>query len=461
MLAVEAAGLTDGELWRSLLAIVVVFGVLGALAWAARRGRLGFFTRQPAHVRVEATVPLGERRSLMVVAIEGRRLLLGLTPMQVSLVTELTQPSPEAASGGFDAALARAEATASPDGIAIMIRRIAVIAGGLLLAAAPAWAQQAASAPQQVDLAIQGVGNVSAPLQVVLLLTLLSFVPAILMTMTSFTRIVIVFHFLRQALGTQEQPSNQILLGLALFLTVFVMAPVGDQVNTLALQPAMAGRITVAQALERGAPPVRTFMLKQTRERDLALFVELAQAAAAEDARRAADARGRAGLRDLGAEDRLPDGVLPVPAVPAHRSRGLDHAALDGHAAAPAGDDLAAVQDHALRDDRRLEPAGRLPRAQFRGVRSPTMSEALVVGIVRQAIELAILVSLPMLAAGLIAGVLVSVFQTVTSIQDNVLAFIPRAAAIFVTFALTFPWMLRLLAGFAERLVLRLPEMVR
>jgi flagellar biosynthetic protein FliP len=162
-----------------------------------------------------------------------------------------------------------------------MIRRIAVIAGiagGLLLAAAPAWAQQAAAAPQQVDLSIQGVGNVSAPLQVVLLLTLLSFVPAILMTMTSFTLIVIVFHFLRQALGTQEQPSNQILLGLALFLTVFVMAPVGDQVNTLALQPAMAGRITVAQALERGAPPVRTFMLKQTREKDLALFVELAKA---------------------------------------------------------------------------------------------------------------------------------------------------------------------------------------
>ena len=118
MLAVEAAGLTDGELWRSLLAIVVVFGVLGALAWAARRGRLGFFTRQPAHVRVEATVPLGERRSLMVVAIEGRRLLLGLTPMQISFVTELTQPSPGATQTGFGAAspfeqaLGRAEATA-------------------------------------------------------------------------------------------------------------------------------------------------------------------------------------------------------------------------------------------------------------------------------------------------------------------------------------------------------------
>ncbi len=106
LLAVEAAGLSDGELWRSLLAIVVVFGLLGGLAWAARRGRLGFFTRQPSHVRVEATVPLGERRSLMVVTIEGRRLLLGLTPMQVSLVTELT-------TAPFDTALARAEASAS------------------------------------------------------------------------------------------------------------------------------------------------------------------------------------------------------------------------------------------------------------------------------------------------------------------------------------------------------------
>jgi flagellar biosynthetic protein FliQ len=89
------------------------------------------------------------------------------------------------------------------------------------------------------------------------------------------------------------------------------------------------------------------------------------------------------------------------------------------------------------------------------------MSEALVVGLVREAIELAIVVSLPMLLAGLIAGVIVSVFQTVTSIQDNVLAFIPRAAAIFATFALTFPWMLRLVTGFARQLVQRLPELVR
>ena len=89
------------------------------------------------------------------------------------------------------------------------------------------------------------------------------------------------------------------------------------------------------------------------------------------------------------------------------------------------------------------------------------MPESLVVGTVRQAIEVAILVSLPMLLAGLIAGVAVSIFQTVTSIQDNVLAFIPRAAAIFAVFALTFPWMLRVLTGFCHQLIARLPELVR
>jgi len=89
------------------------------------------------------------------------------------------------------------------------------------------------------------------------------------------------------------------------------------------------------------------------------------------------------------------------------------------------------------------------------------MPEALVVGVVRQALETAILVSLPMLLAGLLAGVLVSLFQTVTSIQDNVLAFIPRAAAIFAVFALTFPWVLRIISGFSSELIRRLPEYIR
>ena len=135
-----------------------------------------------------------------------------------------------------------------------------------------------------LDIAIDGVGAVSAPLQIVLLLTLISFLPAIIVTMTSFTRIAIVFHFLRQALGTQEMPSNQILIGLSLFLTMFIMAPVGTQIHELAVQPAIEGQISATEAIARGAPPLRTFMLRQTREADLALFMELGRVAAPETA---------------------------------------------------------------------------------------------------------------------------------------------------------------------------------
>jgi flagellar biosynthetic protein FliP len=157
------------------------------------------------------------------------------------------------------------------------VKRVAWIAVVLvaLACATPVLAQAAQPAPSRVDVNVTGVGSISAPLQIVLLLTLLTFVPAILVTMTSFTRIVIVFHFLRQALGTQEMPPNQVLIGLALFLTMFIMAPVGTAVNDTALQPAVAGQISVGEAIERATPPMRAFMLKQTRERDLALFVEL------------------------------------------------------------------------------------------------------------------------------------------------------------------------------------------
>ena len=129
-----------------------------------------------------------------------------------------------------------------------------------------------------VDLQVNGVGAISAPLPIILLLTLISFLPAILVTMTCFTRITIVFHFLRQALGTQEMPGNQVLVGLALFLTIFIMAPVGARINELAVTPVMNGEITVNEGIQRGAPPLREFMLKQTRENDLKLFLELSKA---------------------------------------------------------------------------------------------------------------------------------------------------------------------------------------
>ncbi len=130
----------------------------------------------------------------------------------------------------------------------------------------------------QFDLT-KGAGSGSLPVQIVVLLTLLSFIPAILISMTCFTRLTVVFHFLRQALGTQEAPNNQVLLGLSLFLTMFVMAPVVIRINQEAVQPLLAGQLTQVQALEHALVPLRGYMLKHTRERDLALFIKLSAGA--------------------------------------------------------------------------------------------------------------------------------------------------------------------------------------
>ena len=121
-------------------------------------------------------------------------------------------------------------------------------------------------------------GEVAQSLQILFLLTVLSLAPSILILMTSFTRILIVLSFVRSALATQQMPPNQVLVGLALFLTFFVMYPTWQAVNTQALQPYLAGKLPADQALQAAMKPVRGFMLRQTREKDLALFVEMSKA---------------------------------------------------------------------------------------------------------------------------------------------------------------------------------------
>lgn len=119
--------------------------------------------------------------------------------------------------------------------------------------------------------------DVAVTLQILLLLTILSLAPAILILMTCFTRIVIVLSFVRTALATQSMPPNQVLIGLALFLTFFVMSPVFTQVNDDALQPYIEGQITQEEAIDATLNPMKEFMAKHTREKDLALFIQYAQ----------------------------------------------------------------------------------------------------------------------------------------------------------------------------------------
>ncbi|NLK09123.1 MAG: flagellar type III secretion system pore protein FliP [Firmicutes bacterium] len=150
----------------------------------------------------------------------------------------------------------------------------------LLLGATSANAQMMPAIPRitiGVD-AADGPEEVALSLQILILLTVLSLAPAILVTMTSFTRSVVVLSFVRNAIATNQMPPNQILIGLALLLTVFIMAPTWQAINTDALQPYMQGEITQAEALDESLALMREFMYKNTREKDLELFVTMARA---------------------------------------------------------------------------------------------------------------------------------------------------------------------------------------
>ncbi len=117
--------------------------------------------------------------------------------------------------------------------------------------------------------------KVSLGLEILFLLTVLSLAPAIVLTVTSFTRIIVVFHFVRQALGVQQLPPNQVLVSLAIFMTVAIMWPVGKQINDNALQPYLEERIGFAEALQKTEEPLRAFMFKHTREKDLSIFYSI------------------------------------------------------------------------------------------------------------------------------------------------------------------------------------------
>jgi flagellar biosynthesis protein FliP len=118
--------------------------------------------------------------------------------------------------------------------------------------------------------------DVSVTLQILFLMTILSLAPAILILTTAFTRIIVVFSFLKQAMGTQQVPPPQVLIGLAMFMTFFVMAPTWTRINDEALQPYFNGKMTMEAAYDKGVVPLREFMFRQTREEDLALFVKMA-----------------------------------------------------------------------------------------------------------------------------------------------------------------------------------------
>ncbi|HZP64519.1 MAG TPA: flagellar type III secretion system pore protein FliP [Terriglobales bacterium] len=187
--------------------------------------------------------------------------LLGLRGLQVAALVAVTSVPLFAA----EPAVATSPTVASPTA------STSVLPDSIPLMSIPS----SAVAPNEIR--ITGMGSGSVPWTIVVLLTFLTLIPSLLLCVTPFARLLVVFHFLRQALGLQTTPTNQTLIGLALILTFFLMQPVGATIYDSSVVPLQNGRITAMQALERGVGPIRQFMLHYVREKDVALFVELAK----------------------------------------------------------------------------------------------------------------------------------------------------------------------------------------
>lgn len=158
---------------------------------------------------------------------------------------------------------------------------IARLASVVLCAAGAAAAKPAGDSLLGISLGGgNGAGTLSVPLQITVLLGLLTLLPAIIMSVTPFLRITVVLHFLRQALGTQNTPSNQVLIGLALFLTILIVQPLANDIYSKAWEPMEKGQLTPAQAFAEGSKPLKAFLSRFAREKDIRLFVEIAHAPA-------------------------------------------------------------------------------------------------------------------------------------------------------------------------------------
>jgi len=275
----------------ALLQFTVFSLLVIALAYMSARyfGRLNLPRGQ--HLRLVETMPLGGNRFLCLVRFRDRWMLLGVGE-GVSLLAETAageeEEAPPAAGRDFREVLRR---LMSRRGRGLMLGLVFLAAlgvlGGSLAFPGVALAQPAGAAGPgagdgwlfpRVTVGVEpaeGPQGLTLTVQLLLLLTVLSLAPAILIMVTSFTRVVVVLSFLRSALSLQQTPPNQVLIGLALFLTVFIMAPVWQTVNREALQPYLAGQIDQAQALARAEAPLRDFMLRQTRPADLSLFLQL------------------------------------------------------------------------------------------------------------------------------------------------------------------------------------------
>lgn len=259
------------ELLKITVGLLIVLGVM-YLALKLLKQR---FLPQKGMVEMIHYQPLGAKKGIAIIKVLKDYFVLGVADQSISL---LSRPNP----ADVEAALEQSAACAPQPTfklkdlikgrffcIFILLPAASALCGCLLPAVS-----FAAPAPAAAG---GGFFGLTTPLELLLFLTLLSILPALLVMTTSFTRIVVVLSFLRQALGTPQVPPTQVIVGLALFITFFIMSPVIDKIYTDSYQPYLKKQINAEEALDRAGVPLKEFMLKQTREKDLALFLKMSK----------------------------------------------------------------------------------------------------------------------------------------------------------------------------------------
>ena len=316
----------------------------------------------------------------------------------------------------------------------------------------------------------QGQQEYSVSLQILLIMTALSFIPAFVMLMTSFTRIIIVFSILRQALGLQSTPSNQVLVGLALFLTMFVMAPVFDKINSQALQPYLERADSRPGSPAKAEVPLKAFMLAQTRTSDLELFVRLSK------------------RTDIGSPEATPLTIL----VPAFVTSELKTAFQIGFMifipfliidlvvssvlmamgmmmlspliiSLPFKIMLFVLVDGWALIIRTLAGSfGTVWRCRrlTRRWRAGDMTPEVALDLFREALWLTAMIVGVLVVPSLLVGLVVAMFQAATQINEQTLSFLPRLMVILLTLIVLGPWLLRQLMEYTQTLIGNIPLLI-
>ena len=300
----------SNSLFAELLKILGFMGLLvfGCLLLVKRYGKTRLAGKSGKTLEIVESLGLGGSRMVCLIRSGESRFLIGVTDHSVNLIREIEphestadpNPLPDSPGSGLRPGESPSEPPAFPALLADELKRIGkklsrkkftlFVTSLLVFGACLGPAATLSAAPQalpipEIDITIGGEtpqGGLGTSLGILGLLTVLSLAPAIVMLTTSFTRMVVVFSFLRSGLGTQQTPPNQVLIGLALNLTFFVMTPTGGEVYRVSLQPYIAGEINGQEAFALASQPMKEFMLRETREKDLALFATLGREEAPE-----------------------------------------------------------------------------------------------------------------------------------------------------------------------------------